>query len=235
VVAPPEKTLLLVPFHERGYSRLAEYLERTTLPVYLPLPVELCREPLLSGYLPSGLWGLFRVWSPVLEILRSRANYTCYLTLDHARESVNASTRLIVLVVKARVFERVDPVEWLRALPERVDTRAPLDWRGVLVVDRFTDYAVLVKKRREPAQVVVLEDFIPTPLDVLLLVKSGVITWNCDIGEVVKWAVKYIGDYVLTSRDLTEAYSKLRGSVEYLSLLRECTSDSTVLSSLPAQ
>jgi hypothetical protein len=235
VVVPPEKTLLLVPFHERGYSRLAEYLERTTLPVYLPLPVELCREPLLSGYLPSGLWGLFRVWSPVLEILRSRANYACYLTLDHARESVNVSTRLIVLVVKARVFEKVDPVEWLRALPERVDTRAPLDWRGVLVVDRFTDYAVLVKKRGEPAQVVVLEDFIPTPLDVLLLVKGGVITWNCDIGEVVEWAVKYIGDYVLTSRDLTEAYSKLRGSVEYLSLLRECTSDSTVLSSLPAQ
>jgi len=57
VVALSEKTLLLVPFHERGYSRLAEYLERTTPPVYLPLPVELCREPLLSGYLPSGLWG----------------------------------------------------------------------------------------------------------------------------------------------------------------------------------
>ena len=156
------------------------------------------------------------------------------MTLDHVRESVNVSTRLIVLVVKARVFEKVDPVEWLRALPERLDTRAPLDWRGVLVVDRLTDYTLLVKKRREPAQVVVLEDFIPTPLDVLLLVKSGVITWNCDIGEVVEWAVKYIGDYVLTSRDLTEAYSKLRGSVEYLSLLRECTSDSTVLSSLPA-
>jgi hypothetical protein len=65
------RIILIVPFHERSYEELVKYLEKTNLPVYLPLPVELCREPMLREYVSSGLSSYTRVWSPLLDYLSS--------------------------------------------------------------------------------------------------------------------------------------------------------------------
>jgi len=221
------KSVLLVPFHERGYRKLARHLEEISphYIVYLPLPLEFCREPLLSERVFTGLSGYIRVWSPVLEALRSRGNCICYLTLSYFEKTLDSSVKLIGLVLKAKIFEKINPSEWLSLLPERIESEVLTMWRGVLVVDRFTDYAVLVKRGVEFDHVLQLEPFIPTPLDLLLLTRSGLIEWNCDISDIIKWAVRYLGDYVLTSRDLTGAYDRLVGSEEYLDLVHECTSD----------
>ncbi len=71
-----------------------------------------------------------------------------------------------------------------------------------------------------------IERLIPTPLDLLLLVRSGLLSWSCDVSDLVKFAIKYLGDYVLTSRDLTEVYDKLKGSEEYWNLICECIRES---------
>ncbi len=221
------KSILLVPFHERGYRKLARYLEETSshYTVYLPLPLEFCRKPVLDERIFTGLSGYIRVWSSVLEALRSCENCVCYLTLDYFEKTLDFSVKLVGLVLKAKIFEKINPSEWLNLLPEKIEPKVPTTWSGVLVVDRFIDYAVLVKKNVEFDYVSQLESFIPTPLDLLLLIRSGLIKWNCDISDIIKWVVRYLGDYVLTSRDLTGAYDRLVKSEEYLNLIHECTND----------
>jgi len=223
------KIILLVPFHERGYEKLAKYLEKTSLPVYLPLPVELCREPVLWEWASSGLWGYIRVWSPLLEFLNTCREYTCYLTLRHFEETVNTSIKLLELVIKAKVFGKIDPSEWLTLISERVESSVPTSWIGVLVIDRLVEYVLLVKRGIMVDHVLQLEEFIPTPLDLLVLVRSCVVNWNCDVKSIIEWVIKYLGEYVLLSRDLTEAYDLLKRSREYRDLVVNCTSDELIL------
>jgi len=223
------KIILLVPFHERGYEKLAKYLEKTSLPVYLPLPVELCREPVLWEWASSGLWGYIRVWSPLLEFLNTCREYTCYLTLRHFEETVNTSIKLLELVIKAKVFGKIDPSEWLTLISERVESSVPTSWIGVLVIDRLVEYVLLVKRGIMVDYVLQLEEFIPTPLDLLVLVRSCVVNWNCDVKSIIEWVIKYLGEYVLLSRDLTEAYDLLKRSREYRDLVVNCTSDELIL------
>ena len=193
------KIILLVPFHERGYEKLAKYLEKTSLPVYLPLPVELCREPVLWEWASSGLWGYIRVWSPLLEFLNTCREYTCYLTLRHFEETVNTSIKLLELVIKAKVFGKIDPSEWLTLISERVESSVPTSWIGVLVIDRLVEYVLLVKRGIMVDHVLQLEEFIPTPLDLLVLVRSCVVNWNCDVKSIIEWVIKYLGCLLYTS------------------------------------
>lgn len=220
------KCLMLVPFHERGYKMLAELLKNTSSTFHLPIPRELCRNPLERWQIPSGLWGYVRVWWPVLDALSLRENNACYLTLDRLKESTDLSVKLIGLVIKARVYGRIDLTEWFSVLPSRIELSAPSSWRDVLVVDRFTEYFLLSRGSINYDYLVEIERLIPTPLDLLLLVKSGLLNWSCDVSDLVKFAIKYLGDYVLTSRDLTEVYDKLKGSKEYWNLICECIRES---------
>jgi len=73
-------------------------------------------------------------------------------------------------------------------------------------------------------QVVQVEEFIPTPLDLLLLVKSSIVEWNCNLESLIDWIIKYLSEYVVPSRNLTEAYDKLKRSREYRELVAKCTS-----------
>jgi len=227
------KTILLVPFHERGYEKLVKYLEKINLRVYLPLPIELCREPILREYSFSGLWSYIRVWSPLLEFLSSHREHTCYLTLGHFEKTLDTSIKLLGLVLKARVFNKIDPFEWLMLMPERIEFNIPGNWSGILVIDRFVDYVLLMKRDMVINYVLQqLEEFIPTPLDLLILIKNNVVNWNCNVESVIEWIIKYLGEYVLFSRDLTEAYDKLKRSKEYRDLVVNCTSDELILTSL---
>jgi len=226
------KSILLVPFHERGYEKLAKYLEKISLPVHLPLPVELCREPILRKWASSGLWGYIRVWSPLMKFLSHYRGHTCYLTLRHFEETIDTSIKLLGLVVKAKVFSKIDLSEWLTLISERVKSSAPTNWSGVLVIDRFVEYVLLVKRDVMVDYVLQLEEFIPTPLDLLVLVRSSVVNWNCDVKSIIEWVIKYLGEYVLFSRDLTEAYDMLKKSREYRDLVTNCTSDELILTSL---
>jgi hypothetical protein len=131
------------------------------------------------------------------------------------------------------VFNKIDPFEWLMLMPERIEFNIPGNWSGVLVIDRFVDYVLLMKRDMVVNYVLQqLEEFIPTPLDLLILIKNNVVNWNCNVESVIEWIIKYLGEYVLFSRDLTEAYDKLKRSKEYRDLVVNCTSDELILTSL---
>ena len=219
------KIILLVPFHERGYEKLSSYLERTLHSAHLPIPVELCKNTMLARHVPSGLSSYIRVWRPVLEILSTRGGINCYLTLSQVEKSIETSIKLIGLVLKAKIFEKIDLNEWMSVLPDKIEPLTPSEWSGILVVDRFTEYCVLLKRNISFDYASQLEKFIPTPLDLLLLVKNRFLDWSCDLRAIIKWAVKYYGEYIITSRDLTEAYDKLKRSGEYVDMVRKCASN----------
>jgi hypothetical protein len=131
------------------------------------------------------------------------------------------------------VFNKIDPFEWLMLMPERIEFNIPGNWSGILVIDRFIDYVLLMKRDMVVNYVLQqLEEFIPTPLDLLILIKNNVVNWNCNVESVIEWIIKYLGEYVLFSRDLTEAYDKLKRSKEYRDLVVNCTSDELILTSL---
>jgi hypothetical protein len=131
------------------------------------------------------------------------------------------------------VFNKIDPFEWLMLMPERIEFNIPGNWSGILVIDRFVDYVLLMKRDMVVNYVLQqLEEFIPTPLDLLILIKNNVVNWNCNVESVIEWIIKYLGEYVLFSRDLTEAYDKLKRSKEYRDLVVNCTSDELILTSL---
>jgi hypothetical protein len=131
------------------------------------------------------------------------------------------------------VFNKIDPFEWLMLMPERIEFNIPGNWSGILVIDRFVDYVLLMKRDMVINYVLQqLEEFIPTPLDLLILIKNNVVNWNCNVESVIEWIIKYLGEYVLFSRDLTEAYDKLKRSKEYRDLVVNCTSDELILTSL---
>jgi hypothetical protein len=77
-------------------------------------------------------------------------------------------------------------------------------------------------------QVVQVEEFIPTPLDLLLLVKSSIVEWGCNLESLIDWIIKYLSEYVVPSRSLTEAYDKLKRSREYRELVAKCTSSDLI-------
>jgi hypothetical protein len=224
------KLVVLVPFNERGYERLCRLLERIKLRAYLPLPKPLCepwQRELFLGRIPSSF---LRVWSPLLDLLSRGlpAGYTCYLELEDVEAGVEASLRIAALVLKARALGVVRVEEWLSAVPK--PREPPLaSWEGALVVDSFLDYYVLVKKGAEGADVVSVDSFVPTPVDLLSLVSAGLLEWKCPVEELIRWAVWYIGDAVVTSSNLTEAYDKLVGSEGYRELVEECTRQKSVL------
>jgi hypothetical protein len=131
------------------------------------------------------------------------------------------------------VFNKIDPFEWLMLMPERIEFNIPGNRSGILVIDRFVDYVLLMKRDMVVNYVLQqLEEFIPTPLDLLILIKNNVVNWNCNVESVIEWIIKYLGEYVLFSRDLTEAYDKLKRSKEYRDLVVNCTSDELILTSL---
>lgn len=216
------KVLLLVPFHERGYSELAKLIRSAYVKVYLPIPIELCKSPELIKSPPCGFSGYLKVWSPVLEALSECSDCVCYGRFKSYAESLDLKIKLLALIIKARALGSIDPQEWLRAIPSSIEASAPLDWRGILVVDSFVEYTLLRKSGVALDRVIKIEELRPTPLELLLLAKTGNIEWRCSVEALISWVVRYIGDYVVTTTSLSEAYNRLVSSNEYLDLVNKC-------------
>jgi hypothetical protein len=58
-------------------------------------------------------------------------------------------------------------------------------------------------------QVIKIEELRPTPLELLLLAKTGSVEWRCSVEVLISWAVRYIGDHVVITTSLSEAYNRL--------------------------
>lgn len=224
-----EKLLVLTPFTERGYSKLAGYLWKSSRTTYLPIPREICLSTTRSLFVHKVPSSYLRVWEPVLELI-DRGDlvfYECYASMSDIAEAVSATTRLLTLVLKARVFGKLSTSEWLSALPSTLELHVS-EWRGILVVDRFVNYYLLAKRTTLPA-VVYLDTFAPTPLDLALLLKQGYIEWKCNLEEALWWVVRYIGDIVIPSTSLTEAHEALVKSREYREFIEKCAPHEVLL------
>lgn len=223
------KWLVLVPFTEMGYYKLAEFLRKSArgVPTLLPIPRTLCREGYVGvGYVPPSL---IRVWKPVLDLVDSgEVIADCYLESEDLEENIDTAVKIALLVLKARVYGKVDVSEWLSLLPRELGLRV-VNWNGLLVIDRFVNYLLLTESRVNVDRLIAVDLFAPTPLDLLILVAKNFIKWKCSLLDVVNWVIKYIGDVIVNSRDLTEAYAKLIRDSEYRELITNCAPEEYVL------
>lgn len=223
------KWLILAPLTEMGYYKLAEFLRKSArgIPTLLPIPRTLCEEGYVGAdYVPLSL---MRIWKPVLDLIDGgdiAAN--CYLKLEDLGKSVDTAVKLATLVVKARAYGKVDVSEWLSLLPRELELRVTR-WNGLLVIDKFTDYLLLTKSHVDIDRLIAVDVFAPTPLDLLILITQNVIDWKCSLLDAVKWVIRYIGDIIVSSRDLTEAYVKLIRDFEYRKLIMDCAPEEYAL------
>lgn len=215
--------LLLVPFTEDGYLKLARFLRGFPRRVLLPIPRSVCSEVThkLLSRIPQSF---IRIWNAVLDLIDSGllVNYECYIEDREFEKSIESSVKLAFLVLKARAWGKLDVKEWLELVELGVLTPRFTSWKGLLVVDRYTDYYVLIKHGIPVNRVVQVDVFAPTPMDIFILATKDVIDWRCSLEDIARWAVTYIGDYVIPSFNLTEAYRKLVASSEYREFIEKC-------------
>jgi len=225
----PLKWLVLVPLTEMGYYKLAKFLRKNAQGVLtlLPIPRALCEGgPSPIGHVPASL---LRIWKPVLDLIDSGEVVTeCYLELEELKKNIDVAVKLASLVVKARAYGKVDVSEWLSLLPRKLELRFT-DWNGLLVTDRFVDYFLLIKLFNGVDRLIAVDVFAPTPLDLLTLVAKNFIKWECSLLDIVNWAVKYVGDMIVKSKDLTEAYARLIRDFEYKKFIADCAPEEHAL------
>lgn len=228
------KVIIGVPVTERGVWRLSRRLAvyaRRYSSIALPLPQSLCVRIATRGgdaldyalklLNPSG----FRVWGSLLTALRDLVldypdvEVGCYASEESYAASEERGYTIAALTVKARAYNIVNPEEWLKVFesPPPRTIVGSLAGYNAIVAD---GYSWMVKLRREirPSKLLILDITAPTPLDILDLMASGYLDTS-SVREVIDYAVKYIGEYVVTSRTLTQAYDKLLTDKGYLELL----------------
>jgi len=144
---------------------------------------------------------------------------SCYEVLSHFESSIDNSIKILRLIIEAKAFNKIDVRKWFEVVPDKLEPKIPTDWRGALVIDRYVEYVSLLKSGIDINGMFKVEEFVPTPLDLLTLVRINLIRWKCDVVEIINWVIKYLDEFVLLSNNLTEAYDKLRKSTEYRELL----------------
>lgn len=165
-----------------------------------------------------------RIWSQLacrvalLSRLRPELEYTCYLADDALVRADEAVYRLAALVVRERV--RPGSVK-LRDMIEAYGTSRgfELPEADVVVVEGFYR-AVAAAKASGARTVYYVEPLIPTPLDLLALAAEGLLDEG-RLAGLPRLIARYVGDYIASSRDLTQAYRRLASDAEYRRFLEE--------------
>lgn len=220
------KWILLVPFTEEAYSKLAHYLSRFSRKVFLPIPRSLCNSAQNSRKPVNYPASLLKVWKPVMELIDQNLlpSYECYLEDADIHQYVESGVKLALLVIKARAYGKVDIFEWL-SIAHNISKSRIMNWSGLLVVDRFLDYYLLMKSGVEADRVMKIDTFFPTPIDIFVIAANKLVEFKCSLGEVISWIVKYIGEIVLPSTNLSAAYRKLINSNDYREFMIKCVPD----------
>lgn len=221
-----------VPVTERGVSKLSRLLWE--LPssynnIALPLPSSLCLEAVTasSRVLDVALKYMnraqVRVWSGLLldlfRLVEAFPNLTlrCYLSDNFYEHAEEMGYKLAALVVKAKVFNKIDVREWLEPFKPPLKSKINVGNVNVLVADSYS-WTVRAYREYGARELKVADKLIPTPLDLLELTAHEYLKPG-NIEEIIAYAVKYLGDYVIRSKDLTEAYDKLVEDEGYRELL----------------
>ncbi|MEM1610225.1 MAG: hypothetical protein QXQ57_01095 [Sulfolobales archaeon] len=204
--------------------------------IALPLPRGLCRDLIYRGvgaldddlidislkYFNTSLTRVW--WSVIKEIPRlavemPHREVICYEEdIDPRSLEVNAY-RLASLLIRARISlsGRIDPRPWIEFFKPVGKGFPRISGSDVIVADGYVRYKEILDLM-EHRIARKLWRLIPTPLEILEMIAKGYLdeSWAHD---AVKFSVRYLGDYVIGSRDLTEAYERLLSDREYLDFL----------------
>lgn len=198
--------------------------------VALPLPREFCNVAVANPgaaleLLRRELGEAFvRLWGWLPEFFREvmvdypHAKFYCYYGIEELRRSVDTAVDIARLVLRLRLGAKVDLNDWLRLFNQASARVIDVPRDYVAVIDDYVTLQIL-RRRWGSLDIVALGPPIPTPIDLLELIAMGVLDRE-RLAEVVQFVVKYVGDYVVLSRDLTEAFSRLVNDKDYLSLIR---------------
>lgn len=194
----------------------------------LPLPQEFCRLAVLNPRdaveLLMGFGSSFvRLWGWVPEFLRGimvmepSATIDCYDSIERLRRSVDLGVDIARLVIRYRLSGKVDYDTWLGLFRREVGVISlTLPDQSAVVVD---DYVQFIKNAARYDNLILLGPLMPTPLDLMVLISIGELSTDYLIGAV-NYVITYIGDYVVMSRDLTEAFIRLINDRGYVNFIR---------------
>lgn len=226
-----------VPVVEEAVARLSYYIERLAADygsVGIPLPEGLCRD-IASGVkvaraLPNYMNDAQgRVWSYLayrLEWLASASpgsSFKCYLGDEAFKAQREVGHSLAGLVIREKLRPcSTSTSEWLsiyRRGPSSLDPGLAARLKGldVVVADGYA-WTLRILELMGADRCYAIEPLIPTPLDVLSLAAGGLVDPSI-VGSLKPYIVRYVGEYIMGSRDLTEAYLRLVRDSEYLEFL----------------
>jgi len=228
-----------LPRIERAVERLGSELGRLITSfgsVALPLPKSLCRdlvykaagggeediEEISLRYFNTSL---ARVWWPVIrEIPRlaleiPHGEVVCYEEDTDPRALEERGYRLASLLIRARISldERIDPRPWLDLFKGPGAGSPIFPEANALIADGYVRYREATRVLRY-SRAEKLWRLIPTPLEVIEMIARGYLGEENSV-EAVRFAARYLGDYVVGGRDLTDAYDRLLRDREYMEFL----------------
>lgn len=236
------RLLIGIPRTERAAKILGDEME-DILSAYggaaLPLPRDLCRDLVVEGvargpgaleeialrHLPPSLarvWMGFLEKIPRLAVKIPEAEVVCYSEPQDLGEVYRAGYRLASLLIRARIKldGRIDPRPWVELFRGREPREIPQAVRKPLAVvaEGYPSFSRLARALSWE-RIRTLQKLVPTPLEILEMVASHEISEDV-AWEAVRFAVRYLGDYVVGSRDYSEAYEKLLADKEYQEFLQ---------------
>ncbi len=196
--------------------------------VSLPLPREFCRLAVIN---PSDAIKRLREfgdsfikllgWVPKflreVMVIEPSAVFNCYGSIDGFRRSVDVGVGIAKLIIRYRLSGKVNYGDWLRLFKDMASANLLIQPdQPAVVVDDYVQFLEYVAK---PSNVVLLGPLVPTPIDLMVLISSGKLS-NDYLTSAVNYIINYIGDYVLTSRNLTEAFIQLINDQEYINFVK---------------
>lgn len=217
-------------------SRICEELLETEFScIALPLPEEV--EELLNVFLSKrkpfeefleemlNILGLSEVYGkryhyikPIYNTLKSiksirKVNIVCYKSLDSELAEVNYLDKLLSLVARVIVSEKIDIESWKdfllevsEPLSEAVYEKLNLLSRSeAIIIVEYGNKHILRYMERAGARIVAPRGYIPIPLEVLIYV--NMLLSEDEIIFLVKEYVRFIKEFLLKCHDIDEAYS----------------------------
>ncbi len=218
----------------RSIKRLLERYEG----IALPLPRGLCLDLVVEGLGKGGEDieaislryfnpSLVRVWWSIIEKIPKLAlehpdsEIICYDTNTRPEELSEAGYRLASLLIRARlkIYGKIDPGPWIELFKPRRGGSIEIPRSPVVVADGYTRFKEILGSVSWKKVEKILR-LVPTPLELLEMIARGYLDEEY-AEDAVRFSIRYLGEYVVESRDLTEAYEKLLRDEEYMDLLRK--------------
>jgi hypothetical protein len=228
-----------IPRIEEAVGKLGEELGEllsSYSSIALPLSKGLCRDLIYKGVgavdedlmdisLKYFNASLARIWWPVIKEIPRLAiemphkEVACYEEDVDPRSLETNAYRLATLLIRARISisGRIDPRPWIEFFKPAKKIFPKIPNVRVIVADGYVKYREILdlvehKNARK------LWKLIPTPLEILEMIAKGYLDEEYSV-DAVRFSIRYLGDYVIGSKDLTDAYEKLLRDREYVDFL----------------